>query len=161
LEAFANVVHTTDRPQRLILIGDGPERRRIESRISALALDQTVTLPGYLNPEGVAATFQQSHAAVWASDLETFGVAPVEALACGLPVIIPHCGGPADYINDENGIMTPPGDQESLTGAMLRLQNRILRYNRKNIRQSILSYCGEQAFVSQIQAVGKALIKNV
>ncbi|MFQ6614201.1 MAG: glycosyltransferase, partial [Fidelibacterota bacterium] len=160
IKAFADLVNAVDRPQRLILVGDGPERRRMESLISSLGLQREITLTGYQSPTQVAASFRTAQAAVWAGDLETFGVAPVEALSSGLPVVITNCGGPADYVNETNGILTPPGDGPALTQAMARLQEGISQFDRNNIRQSILAYCGEEAFLSQVREVGKMLLNR-
>ena len=48
---------------------------------------------------------------------ETFGVAYIEALSCGVPVIATRCGGPEGFVHTGNGILVPVDDEEALVGA--------------------------------------------
>ena len=85
LEAFAAIPQ-----QRLVVIGDGPELRRLRSLAPA-----NVALLGHQPPSAVLKHMQRAQAFVFAA-IEDFGIAPVEALACGTPVIALRRGGAAE-----------------------------------------------------------------
>ena len=86
------------RPARLVILGEGPERNRIEQLVRELCLTHDVALPGFEhNPYRF-----MSRAAVFASSSqwEGFGVVLVEALALGMPVVSTNCThGPADTLS--------------------------------------------------------------
>jgi glycosyltransferase involved in cell wall biosynthesis len=60
---------------------------------------------------------------VFASFVEGFGLPPLEAMACGVPVITTDCGGIGDFANDENSIVIPAGNAAALAVAILRIRN--------------------------------------
>lgn len=105
------------RPLRLLVMGDGVERTRLEADIAERGLEASVTLLGYLgNPYGHIAS---ADVLALASDQEGFGLVVLEAMACGTPVVSTATAGPADVIKDGSGILTPIGDPAALARAML------------------------------------------
>jgi len=68
-----------------------------------------------------------------ASETETFGVAYIEALASGLPIIAARSGGPEDFIDDSNGILVDVNNVEDLTKALKSLYMNIKKYVKDNI----------------------------
>jgi glycosyltransferase involved in cell wall biosynthesis len=78
--------------RRLVVIGEGPEYRRLKALAPA-----NVELPGRLPSDAVREHLQRARAFLFAS-VEDFGIAPVEALACGTPVIALHRGGAAETV---------------------------------------------------------------
>jgi glycosyltransferase involved in cell wall biosynthesis len=104
---------------RLMILGDGPDRSRIEEAINDLQLTSDISLPGFdPNPYRF-----MSRSAVFAlsSQWEGFGVALVEALALGVPVIATDCPhGPAEILcNGKLGALVPVGDHEAMSQALL------------------------------------------
>ena len=78
--------------------------------------------------EDVPAWMQAADVVVVPSRREPLGLAAVEALACGTPVIASAVGGLKEVIRDgENGLLVPPGDVPALSAALLRLADRELR----------------------------------
>jgi glycosyltransferase involved in cell wall biosynthesis len=112
---------TQKRQARLLIIGDGPMRPTLEAEIRKRGLERAVELPGFQpNPYSWmarATTFVQ------ASLFEGFGVAILEALACGAPVVATDCpSGPSEILQGgEFGILVPPGDPAALVAAMERI----------------------------------------
>ena len=85
-----------------------------------------------------------------ASQSETFGVAYIEALAMGVPVIATKCGGPEALENDENGLMEDVNNIEQLIEAMKYMYNNIDRYERKNIAMEIVEKFSPEAVANKI-----------
>ena len=105
----------------LTILGEGPERRKLEELIQQKHLADRILLSGWLNnPQD---TLKQSDLFVLSSRFEGFPNALLEAMACGLPVISFDCdSGPADIIRDGvDGILVPAENVESLTAAIERL----------------------------------------
>ena len=74
------------------------------------------------NSPDLVRLYQESDLFVLPSLAEAFGIAAVEALACGLPVIAARVGGLLDVVEDgENGLLVPPGDANALAQAILHL----------------------------------------
>jgi glycosyltransferase involved in cell wall biosynthesis len=98
---------------RLVVIGDGPERARLE----ALA-GPTVELVGWVD-EATKVQLLGSARALLAPEVEDFGIAMVEALAAGVPVAAPAAGGALDIVrNGVTGALYPPLDGRGLVDAV-------------------------------------------
>lgn len=104
----------------LTLVGEGPERAKLEAMIGSLGLGGNVTLKGMVSDP--SAELGAARAFVTASRWEGFGVSIVEAMSVGLPVVAARCDfGPEDLITrPELGILTPPNDPDALADAMIR-----------------------------------------
>ena len=117
IRAFRRV--RASRAVRLVILGEGPDRNRIEETIRDQDLTQDVALPGFEpNPYKF-----MSHSSVFAlsSGWEGFGVVLVEALALGLPVVSTDCTyGPAEILSGGRyGTLVPVGDDEALAKGIL------------------------------------------
>ena len=119
LRAFALLV--PDMPDiRLIVLGEGRERSRLQALAAELQVQERVALPGFSrNPYahlGHTALF------VLSSRWEGFANVIVEALACGTPVVATDCpSGPAEILEGgAYGELTPVGDAPALANAMQR-----------------------------------------
>jgi glycosyltransferase involved in cell wall biosynthesis len=122
VRAFALLRRTTD--ARLVILGEGQERRNIENLVADLGLERVVQLPGFvLNPFAYMA---RARLFVLSSRWEGFGNVLVEAMACGVPVVSTDCpSGPAEILqNGDFGRLTPVGDAAALADAMLRTLQR-------------------------------------
>lgn len=101
--------------QKLILIGEGPEYKKL--RHLAGPSDQIIFLPKMNQPE--LKKYLENATAYLFPSQEPFGIAPVEALAAGCPVIAYKAGGALDYIKDgENGLFFKDQTAESLEAAI-------------------------------------------
>ena len=85
-----------------------------------------------------------------ASVSETFGVAYLEALSCGIPVIATRCGGPECFVNEHNGIMVDPDDVDALAKALLSMYCNNGYYNRAAIAQEIRENYSSQAVAATL-----------
>ncbi len=118
LRAFARV--RQQRPARLLILGQGPERATLEQLRSELGLDADVDLPGFVdNPY---AHLAKASLFVLSSRWEGLPTVLVEALFCGLPVVATDGAGDGarEVLQDgEWGRLVPVGDIEALAAAML------------------------------------------
>ena len=102
-----------DHPARLVMVGDGPERPAAERLIRDLELHHRVTFTGAM-PDA-AKLLSQADAFLLPSDGESFGLAALEALSCGVPVVGARAGGLPEVVTDgEVGILEEVGDVSNM-----------------------------------------------
>lgn len=114
---------------KLNIIGDGPERNNLEKMVVATGLKDKVLFHGAATRDKIAEKFHDSDAFILLSERETFGVAMVEAMYTGLPVISSRCGGPEDFITPDNGILLPDREIETAAKAMREMFLGERRFN--------------------------------
>ncbi len=78
---------------KLIVIGDGPERAKLEARAASFPQQRITFLPFVKNRNEFAELLSSADAYVHACPYETFGLTVIEAVACGTPVVVPDRGG--------------------------------------------------------------------
>lgn len=119
LEAFATVLKADPR-SRLILAGDGELRSQIEDHITALGLEQSVTITGWITAEEVREQLTGAHSLVQPSLIEGLPVVIMEAMAMCRPVISTYVAGIPELVKPgETGWLIPAGDVEGLAQAMI------------------------------------------
>ncbi len=100
-------------PATLVMIGDGPERVDAENEARDLLVTDDVRFLGRL--DSVASLLQASDLFILPSQTESFGLAALEAMACGAPVVASRAGGLPEVIDDGiNGILEPVGSVEAM-----------------------------------------------
>lgn len=123
LDAFTPVARQVS--ARLDIAGDGPERARLQAQARRLGISEHVRFHGWLSPAGCAELIRKCDVFVSASLQESGGVAVLEAMATGRPVIATDWGGLATTVTGETGIHvgvgTVHGLRQDFTDAMLRL----------------------------------------
>lgn len=138
---------------KLELVGDGSEREQIALLINELQMSEAVEILGYCDKTEISAIMNECHALVLTSEVETFGVVLVEAMACGLPVIATRCGGPEDILTPEIGFLTPVGDVSQLANVMCRMISEYSRFSPERIRQIAEEKYSEAAYCKAIQKI--------
>jgi len=113
----------------LHLLGDGSERKELETQFSELGLDDRVTVWGWLNPKEIAAKLVEMDAFVLLSDHEGLPVALLEAMAHSLvPIVTNIESGNTQVVQDgQNGFVVPVGDLKLVVDRLKQLdENRDL-----------------------------------
>lgn len=108
---------------RLDVIGDGPERGRLEALVNDLGLSGNCQMHGFVRRERIAELLHDSWVqAVPSTYEEPFGVVTIEAMMRGSAVVASNSGGPAEVVRDgETGLLVRPGDPELLADALFRI----------------------------------------
>jgi L-malate glycosyltransferase len=105
-------------PAKLLLIGDGPERRNAEDQTRELGIYEDVRFLG--KQDAVEELLAISDIFLMPSESESFGLAALEAMACEVPVISSNAGGlPEVNIHGETGYMSNVGDVEDMAANTL------------------------------------------
>jgi colanic acid/amylovoran biosynthesis glycosyltransferase len=121
IRAIRRVVDTGI-PLMFSIVGDGPERQRVLYTIDDLGLRDHVRLLGRLAPVAVRDELRQSDIFVLPSLAEGFCNAAIEAMGCGLPVVMTNCGGALEGVTDGvEGFIVPIWDPEAMAEGILRL----------------------------------------
>ena len=118
IEVFASILKKI--PSRLVLVGDGPDRPRARLRVEELGLQDRVAFLGEYTP--VQELLSCADLFLLPSESESFGLAALEAMACGSPVIASRVGGlPEVIIDGETGYLCEPGDIDDMGAAGVRV----------------------------------------
>ena len=111
----------------LRIVGDGPDRARLERQAGP-----TVTFLGPVPPEGIRDEYRRARAVILPGE-EDFGIVPVEAQACGTPVVALARGGALETVIDgETGVLFAEPAVSALRGALERASSA--RFDRVRIR---------------------------
>jgi glycosyltransferase involved in cell wall biosynthesis len=126
-------------PAVLVMVGDGPERRDAEREAEQLGAADSVRFLGRL--DRVATILQASDLFLLPSQSESFGLAALEAMACGVPAIASRAGGLPEVIDDGVcGILEPPGSVEAMGRRAVELLQDAERF--ESFRQAAIAKAG-------------------
>jgi 1,2-diacylglycerol 3-alpha-glucosyltransferase len=100
-------------PCQLLVIGDGHLRKRLVAMSAALGIGERCYFPGFVTADGdLPGLYRSASLFVTASEIETFGLVILEAMASGLPVVAPRATCLPELVEDgRNGYLTYPGDE--------------------------------------------------
>ena len=127
-------------PATLLMIGDGPDREDAEREARELEVADDVRFLGRL--DSVATLLQASDLFLLPSQSESFGLAALEAMACGVPVVASRAGGLPEVIDDGvHGILEPVGSVEAMGRRAVDLLRDDARYTA--MRAAAIARAGE------------------
>jgi N-acetyl-alpha-D-glucosaminyl L-malate synthase BshA len=107
-------------PARLVLVGDGPERESTERQAEALGIEDRVEFLG--DQEYIADLLPAADVFLLPSQHESFGLAALEAMSCGVPVVGSRIGGlPEVIVHEETGFLCDPNDVDCMKAIVLGL----------------------------------------
>lgn len=128
----------------LDILGGGPLAPHYEQQARALGIAAHCVFHGAVPHANIPDLLRQYSFLVLPSSSETFGVALIEALACGIPVVATRCGGPEDIVDVHNGILVDADSEKSLTAGILTMLANRASYERRTIAEDTKKkYSGE------------------
>ena len=151
--------------EKLIILGEGPERANLEALIQELGLQDRVVLAGFL--ENPYALMSRARFAVFASQAEGFPNAMAEAMALSLPVIATDCdSGPAEILHDvvhvdsneafkaDFGLLVPVNNEQAMAQALQWMSDDLLRnHYRTRSRERIGNFSIEETVAQYFSAL--------
>jgi len=132
IKAHAMVLNKGYR-HRLIILGEGPERKNLESMVYSLGIQESVMMPGFVSD--VLKYMKKASVFVLPSQFEGFGMVLLEAMSAGTPVIsTDSVADPREILGDnEFGLLVPVGNADLLADAIIKMlcNKEIREYYRK------------------------------
>jgi glycosyltransferase involved in cell wall biosynthesis len=118
----------------LMIVGDGPERKRLEALAKELGVGGKTIFTGMLHREDLRDALQANDIFVTASRSENMPVSVIEAMACGLPIAgVTAKGIPEIVVHGKNGLLAEPDHPELLAQAIVRLFKAPVDLRKKSI----------------------------
>lgn len=158
ISAFAKAF--PDGKEYLTVIGDGTERAACENLVRELRLDDRVIFTGKIKRTDIAKILSDSDCFVLPSQSETFGVAYIEAMASGLPVIATRCGGPESFVDETNGVLIPVNNEQALIDAFKYMRENIGKYDSTKIAEETVKKFSPEAVAKQLMELYEELQKK-
>ncbi len=146
-------------PARLLLVGDGPDRGKVERRCHDCDTCDQITFLGNLSM--VEDVLSGADLFLLPSETESFGLAALEALSCEVPVIATDVGGlPEVVLSGENGYLLPVGDIDAMTEACLELlrdDDRRRRFGAAGRRWAVETFSEAEALAAYREVYRRVL----
>jgi L-malate glycosyltransferase len=140
-------------PYHLHIGGAGKMLEDYQKHAQSLGIGDHCTFYGAIPNREVYHFFGRLHLFVSSSRSETFGVAMVEAMACGIPVVATDSGGPDEFMTRDNGLIVKNGDVNALAAGILQIVSSYDQYNPEKIRQSVINRFSKIQFLEKINLV--------
>ena len=143
LKAFAKAV-TQSGNVSLTLVGEGSEEKMLRSLAKKLGIYDQIIWHPLMNRQNLARLLGQNDCLIISSESETFGCVGIEAMACGLPVLSTKCGGPEDYITNEQVGLIVKNSIDGLMQGILKIAKNVDKFDSDYIRDFVVeNYSGE------------------
>ncbi len=120
LQAYAALHRSGDYPPLVVVGRFGWDSDQVLRQVEDLGLKDQVLFTGYVPADDLPMVYNLSTLFVYPSIYEGFGFPPLEAMACGVPVVTTGVSSMLDNVGDA-GLLTPPNDLPALQAAMRRL----------------------------------------
>ena len=137
IQSYLNIKKQSSRKFKMVIVGDGPDRKRL----TEMANGSDVIFTGSLTGQSLAQVYASADAFVFASQIETFGNVVLEAMASGLPVVAYNYASPQRYIKQGiTGWLSPFGQVAHFMQTIIQLpEQKVLRCMGTQARQDIES----------------------
>jgi L-malate glycosyltransferase len=143
----------------LKIIGVGGELNYLKNLRNDLDLKNQVKFLGKIDRQDLTSIINNSHAFLYGSNFETFGVIFIESMALGKPIISTNCKSIEEIINDDIGIISP-NNINDFYKSMLYVFNNYKKYNHQNIRNFCKKNFSESKLSNDLIKHFNLIIKN-
>jgi N-acetyl-alpha-D-glucosaminyl L-malate synthase BshA len=148
-------------PCRLLMVGDGPERGRVEQHCRDTDACNSITFIGSLPL--IEEVLVGADLFILPSETESFGLAALEAMSCKVPVISTNVGGlPEVVVDGENGFMHEVGDVEGMAASALKLlADEPMRkaFGEAGRRRSVEVY-GQEPIIARYRSIYERVVEQ-
>ena len=144
----------------LEIVGDGDQRTNLQRLAEKLNISTRVNFHGLLSRKEIGDLYRSCDCFVLPSAFETFGVAYIEAMAAGLPVIATRCGGPEDFVTEENGILVDVDDEDGLMEAMLAMYSSLEKYDCNLIATTAMERFSPFVIAERLLSIYEKVLKS-
>lgn len=159
-DVLLNALSHVDSKVTLHIAGDGPELPVFQRMSADLGLTGRVRWLGSVPRDQMPAHYLACDAFVLPSRSETFGVAFIEALAFGKPIIATRCGGPEDIVHERNGLLVTLNSVDDLALAMQQMVAHAGSYTPQALRSDFLTRYSASAALARIEPWYQAVIRS-
>jgi glycosyltransferase involved in cell wall biosynthesis len=152
-------------PENVVLniAGEGSERARLTQQIQSNGLENRVMLLGEVSKTEIAKRLAQSDIFCQPSLQEGLGIAALEAMAAGLPVVASKVGGLIEVvIQSETGLLVPVGDARAFAHAIASLLENPLKATQMGAtgRDRVEKYFTREAMLAQTEQFYQEIVKE-
>ncbi|MBL0310278.1 MAG: glycosyltransferase family 4 protein [Bacteroidetes bacterium] len=120
----------------LHFIGKGKEIEQHKSHAQRLQLlDRIILFQGFVSDEEKREWFEKSAFHILFSNFEGYSLVTAESIYYGRPVIATRCGGPEDFVNEQNGVLVEPNNVDELSKAISFLLDHYLQFQPEELRK--------------------------
>lgn len=138
--------------------GEGRFKKRYQKLAKHLKIEKSINWLGFISRKQVLKEFHLCDVFILPSHHESFGMVFLEALSCGKPVIATACGGPEDFVSEDNGLLVDVANVKILSQAMSEIKSNIDNYDSQKIRLNILKNYSSKAVSEKIIKLHKDVI---
>lgn len=158
IEAFVTAFKN-DKSVFLKIVGAGPEMNNLQDLVNKYDMNENILLLNEVGRDKLKDIYPEGDAFVLASSSETFGVVFIEAMATGMPVIATDCGGPSDFVNEQNGYLIPVNDKQSLVDALMNMRNNAYSFNSLEISEMCVKKFSPESIASALTKLYETIIR--
>ncbi len=144
----------------LTICGAGPDAAALAQQAKELSVEDKVIFTGRISREEVAARLRENQCFVLPSRSETFGVVFIEAMACGLPIVMTKTNAWELLALPETGIAVEVDDEPALADAMLSVAENYDKYDPEKIRKSCVDRFSDRAVAMRLTEIYNQVISR-
>lgn len=142
----------------LTIVGKGPEEQKLREQITKFGLETNIRLAGRKLKSEVVELLNSSDVFISSSHLETFGVAALEAICCGVPVLCTDSGGTKEFVTESNGRFCAD-TTEALCEGIEYMYAHYAEYDKKRMADEAVNRFSSTAIAQQLENIFKKYIK--
>lgn len=141
------------------VVGDGEMFNWYKNATEQSGMSDCVTFVGRKSHEEIAEILSRTDILIMPSDVESFAIPAVEAVAAGVPVVSTRCGGPEGFLTPDCSELCDVGDIEGMADAIERLANRLSELDESKIR-AVAAPFSKEAVVNLAMAMYEEIISQ-